>query len=466
MPDFSSTKEDRLRPLVSSLHPLRAAPDVHRINFAWLIRLRWVAILGQAAVIIGSAMLPEVAFSYATLAFILLLEVLSNLALISWARKGHPRPEMMVALVLIADIIFLTALLSFTGGAQNPFSLLYLIHVALAALVLRPLWTWLVTLLSIGAYIGLHFFPVQAHSLPWAGDLEIWTLHTQGRWIAFVVSAAVIAVFINMIQKALTRRDEELIQVRDDQLRNEKLASLATLAAGAAHEFSTPLSTIALVANELQHGLKEEEIAQHFIDDTELIRDQVERCRDILRQMSADAGESMGEIARPVAVYDLIEHTLQGCRAPERVDVKIDTEQHAVLTVPPTALGQALRGLVNNALEASEDHQSVELLVSDDEGDLVVKIRDQGRGISPAVLERVGEPFFTTKETGKGMGLGVFLARTLIEKIDGSLTLESRLGEGTLVMVRLPGSRPLDSSHSALPKEDASTPTPLEVAHE
>ena len=144
----SSSRPLNRRGLVSQLNRLRTGPDVHRLNFDWLIRLRWVAFIGQTAVIVASATVLDLGFPYLVLALILLLEVFSNLALIAWARTSRPRHEAMGALVLIADIVFLTVLLHFTGGAANPFGLLYLIHVALAALVLRPFWTWAVTMLS------------------------------------------------------------------------------------------------------------------------------------------------------------------------------------------------------------------------------------------------------------------------------------------------------------------------------
>lgn len=433
-----SSTDTSTAPLDRGLGRLRTGPEVHRLNFAWLIRLRWVAFVGQTAVIVASGLVLQLSLPYGVLAAILLLEVLSNLALIAWAKTGRPRHEAMGAVVLIADLVFLTALLFFTGGPANPFSLLYLIHVALAALVLRPLWTWSVTALSVAAYVGLHFVPFSTAYLPWADPPDLWTLSTQGRWLAFVVSAAVIAFFINMIQKALDERDEQLIRARDAQMRNEKLASLATLAAGAAHEFSTPLSTIALVSNELRHRLEERDLPEHYVEDAVLIREQVERCRDILRQMSADAGESMGEIARPISVVELTDQILDGCRAPRRVEVIIDTDERAELTVPPTAVGQALRGLVNNALEASDDDQAVDLIARSNGEELVFEINDRGRGMSPEVLERVSEPFFTTKDAGDGMGLGVFLARTLVEKIDGTMRIDSAVGEGTQVVVRLP----------------------------
>lgn len=414
--------------------------DLHRLNFAWLVRLRWVAITGQSAVIIAVYLLSDLDFAYPLLATILFAEVLSNLALIAWARTGRPRHEALGPLVLIADIAFFTALLALTGGADNPFALLYLVHVAFAALVLRPLWTWGVTLLCIVLFVGLDLLSWRPMVLPWSSTAGIWTLETQGRWVAFLVSAGVLAFFIGRVQTALIRREQELVRARDAQLRSEKLASLATLAAGAAHEFSTPLSTIALVASELERGLEREGAAEHFIEDTALIRDQVERCREILRQMSADAGESMGEFLRPVCIDELIDHTLEGCRDRRRVRVQVQTERTAALSVPATALGQALRGLVNNALEASSPETIVELSARFEEDAIVLEIRDQGTGMTPEILQRASEPFFTTKEAGQGMGLGVFLARTLVEKIDGSLELLSTVGEGTTARVRLPAA--------------------------
>lgn len=426
-----------------------ATDDVHRLNFAWLIRLRWVAIIGQTAVILTTATFWGFDFPYWILGLILCVEIVSNLALVGWAKTGRPRHEALVTVVLFADIAFLTALLYFTGGASNPFALLYLIHVALAALVLRALWTWIITAICTLSYVGLYFFTTTIEQLPWGPPPPITTLETQGRLVAFFISAMVLAFFVNMIQKALSRRDQELIRARDAQMRNEKLASLATLAAGAAHEFSTPLSTIALVATELQRGLEKVEAAPHFVEDAELIRDQVERCRDILRQMSADAGESMGEIARPVAISRLIELTLDGCRDRKRVQVCIKTDREASLSVPATALAQALRGLVNNAIEASPALALVNLTAWEETGRIVLEVSDTGTGMTPEVLLRVAEPFFTTKETGQGMGLGVFLATTLVEKIGGNLSVQSVLGEGTTAKVELPcsaeQSKPLES---------------------
>ncbi|MBA2663793.1 MAG: HAMP domain-containing histidine kinase [Bradymonadaceae bacterium] len=418
------------------LSPLRSSTEFHQLNLRWLIRLRWVAIVGQSMVVLAAFFLFGIQFPYPILFSIIGMEMATNVALVAWARQRRIGRESIVGFVLVLDVLFLTSLLYWTGGSFNPFSLLFFIHIALAALVLRALWTWLIALLCVLCY-GVLFFEYKPQQLAWTYRPGDWNLETQGMWVAFGVTAGVIAFFINKIQRALILRDAELVGIREAQLRNEKLASLATLAAGAAHEFSTPLATIALVASELQRNLEQQGAAAALLDDAQLIRDQVSRCRDILQQMSADAGESPGEIASTISAEELLARTLDGVLERQRVAITMSSKTQTI-TVPANALAQALRGLVNNALDASQPQSIVELHADFDERMLVVAVHDRGQGMSDEVLERVGEPFFTTKAPGKGMGLGVFLARTLVEKIGGRLTIESHAGQGTSVTARFP----------------------------
>jgi two-component system sensor histidine kinase RegB len=150
--------------------------------------------------------------------------------------------------------------------------------------------------------------------------------------------------------------------------------------------------------------------------------------------MASDAGESAGEAFAPTKLAALIEMALEEVNDRERVQVKIDG--NAEVHVPPRAWARALRGLVRNALQASE--QSVEVRVRTSPERVEIKIVDHGTGMSQELLARVGEPFFTTKEPGRGMGLGVFLARALAERLGGSLELSSAIKQGTTVRVVLP----------------------------
>jgi two-component system sensor histidine kinase RegB len=175
------------------------------------------------------------------------------------------------------------------------------------------------------------------------------------------------------------------------------------------------------------------------VEDAELIREEVKRCRNILHQMAADAGQHAGEGLQRMTAAELAPLILDGCRDPDRVEQRIDPSvSDATLLAPRHLLAQSLRGLVNNAIDASAVDSKVEMEMKRDGSRFVFEVRDAGHGMDQNVLARAGEPFFTTKEVGKGMGLGLFLARTVVERLDGNLELSSRPQGGTLARVELP----------------------------
>jgi two-component system sensor histidine kinase RegB len=430
------------------------ASAVHRINLSWLVRLRWAAILGQAVVI------AEVRFHFGMnlplvpLAAILGIEALANLGFEVWLRRSARTSERVVAGALAFDVTCFTGLLYFTGGPLNPFSFLYLVHIALAALVLRPRWTWTLVFFCVAAnaalfvrYVPLpmdhsmHGHAMQGmhsmHAMHHAG--EPLDMHLRGMWVAFAVAAAFMVYFINRVTRALSHRESELRRAQEAAARNEKLASLATLAAGAAHELATPLSTIAVVARELERSTE----ASAVSSDAKLIREQVERCRDILGQMAGGAGVSPGEMAEEAELAGLVQLALEGLPERERVRVELAPALSSKpLLVPRRALSQALRNVIKNGLDASLGDATVLLRVGADDGGFTFTVVDTGAGMSDEVLAQATEPFFTTKGPGRGMGLGLFLARSVVGLLGGTLAIESKLGRGTQVTMTLPSKSP------------------------
>jgi two-component system sensor histidine kinase RegB len=258
-----------------------------------------------------------------------------------------------------------------------------------------------------------------------------------------------IAYFVRRVTSELARRESELADTRAAQARAERLAALGTLAAGAAHELSTPLSTIAVVARELERRLAQLEpvtaIAPDLCEDAQLVREQVDRCRRILEQMAADAGEVPGEPFVDVSLPELIDASTGDLCTRDRLDVVVDsTAGQRTLRVPRRALSQALRAVAKNALEASPASEVVQIRGRLDDGEWRIEIRDHGSGMSEEVLSRVGDPFFTTKEPGAGMGLGVFLAQTVLTRLGGGLELRSEPGTGTTARLRIPVSVPAE----------------------
>ena len=410
--------------------------ETDRINFAWLIRLRWAAIAGQLVTIGSVHFAMGLAIPIVPLLVLVGVEVASNVGCAWLARRRRPRQAWLAA-VMVLDVLLFSGLLYLTGGPLNPFSFLYLIPIALASITMRAAWTWALVMLSL-ACSGFLF--ATHEPLPLGDHARHMSLHLRGMWVAFGVAASFIVYFLLRVRRALERHERELEAARGAAQRQERLASLATLAAGAAHELLTPLSTIAVIAGDLQRDLAQPGTSPRAVEDARLVRAEVDRCRAIIERMRADAGDTAGEGFAAVPVAALVESAVGGV-ADSRVGVRPEIAEAVgarLLTVPPRAVGQALSALIENAQQASPAGDDVVVRVAPAGRQIRFEISDRGQGMPADVLARVGEPFFTTKPAGKGMGLGVFLARAVADRLGGEVTITSAPGTGTSVVFALP----------------------------
>jgi two-component system sensor histidine kinase RegB len=254
----------------------------------------------------------------------------------------------------------------------------------------------------------------------------------------------VLTYFVSQLALEVRLRDRRLAIAEKEKERAQRLEALATLAAGAGHELASPLSTIAVIAGELSRRLDKPEIPDKVKRDFGLIREELSRCKDILHRMKSGAGEAAAERLHPVALGEILQDSIHAMREPHRVELRMEKavgDFKALL--PKQALSQAIRNLLQNGLDASDPQQKV-VLSSNIELDKQqyrnwqLTIEDCGTGLSDEVLRRIGEPFFTTKEVGKGMGMGVFLTRNVIQGLGGTLRFDRRASQGTLCTVSIP----------------------------
>ena len=446
--------------------------EPHVSTAIWLTQLRWIAVAGQLLVIGYVWFALYVPLPILELLVLVTGTAISNTILWLWSRKlrrtSHANAatgssEVLeltgytdeaiggraIGALIGIDVLTLTALLYFSGGAANPFIFFYFANIAIAGMILPRTWAWSISVASIlgGLFLLNRAYPLEVFNRsPLAHDAEFGVTKS-AFLIAFSTCCLVITYFVSMLAMELRQREVQLAVVEKERERSQRLEALATLAAGAGHELASPLSTIAVVAKELSRNLEKTESNPSIRRDVELIREELNRCKDILRRMKSGAGEAAAENLRPVSLGEILRETVQAMREPQRVNIQMSNAiSDSMGILPKQALSQALRNLLQNGLDASTPQQTVELrvavnkLVGSNKSKEIweLTITDQGSGMTEEVKRRIGEPFFTTKEVGQGMGLGVFLTRNVIRGLGGELIFESAPDGGTICQVMLP----------------------------
>lgn len=368
----------------------------------------------------------------------------SDLELAALEQDGSPRVQKVALGLMLLDLATLTAMLYFSGGAANPFSFFYFVNLAVGGVMIWPKAAWSLTLVATIGYALILRYSIPVKELGMETASDGFDLRTLGLMLAFTTCASVVTYFVTRTSGLLRAREKQLRENQLAQAADRKLESLTTLAAGAAHELATPLSTIDVVARELSRHLEGVEKPATVDEDLKLIDHQLDLCRHILQRMRGAAGDSMAQEWFRTTVGELIDATLEGVRDPHRVDVVDGTEdvENKTLWMPEEAVAQAIRNLIHNGLDASGIDGRVRVESRLDQRHVEFIVTDQGQGMSDEILGRVGDPFFTTKEPGRGIGLGLYLTRNVVSQLGGSLNFRSAPGQGTSAVVTLPIAKP------------------------
>jgi two-component system sensor histidine kinase RegB len=400
----------------------------------WLIRLRSASAAIEVSIALVAWSAPDLDLPLRRVAAILLGAAASNAAAAAWMSKEGDLPRAVSALSLAIDALLVSALLELTGGPFNPFVVVFAVQIALAAFTLGSAYAWSLTAFVTACYgmlVDWHLNTLE----PDHHRVNDFPTHLFAMWMLFAAGAELTAFFIAQAADALGKHEAALAAMRLRAARSERLAALTTLAAGAAHELSTPLATIALTARELEHAIDARAGGGELGEDARLIRTEVDRCRRILDQMSGRAAGLEEDPAEDIQLGRLLDEIRSGLPAAQASRVRVELPRDASpVRLPLSGFRHAVLALVKNACDAGSGEVSVR--VSQSNGRLTLTVRDDGPGLAPEVLERAGDPFFTTKEPGRGMGLGLFLTRTFAERVGGTVTLQS--GSGTVASLDLP----------------------------
>lgn len=402
-------------------------------NMRQLLQLRWMAVAGQLITILVVHLALGVRLPLAPMLVVIALQALANIVSFTLLRRDRvTNVELMLGLLF--DVGSLTAQLSLSGGATNPFISLYLLQVVLGAILLETWSVWVLVVLTTVCYAGL---AADSRPLDYPPALTplIGDLHALGAWLSFVLSGVLLAMFVTRISRNLRARDEYLADLRQRAAEEDGIVRMGLFASGAAHELGTPLASLAVILGDwrrMPRIAQDPELAAELDD----MQAEVQRCKAIVTDILHSAGEPRGEAMRSTgaraflaAIVDEWRPTLAS--APLSVDLD-DLGDAAVVAGP--ALRQAVWNLLDNAAEASPG--GVTLLATRDADELTVAVIDHGPGFTESQLAAVGKLYHSSK--GAGHGVGLFLASNVARRLGGRLEASNRAGGGAEVRLVLP----------------------------
>lgn len=400
-----------------------------------MLVLRAAEAAGAVALVAYQVVSSHEHFSVALLVTAILLFYVSTWIIYLHLQGGRPISDAQMTFHLMVDIVVLGMLLFTASGTTNPFAILYLPLVVVAAATLRDSLLAVVVLACVGSYGVLmvfhHELLADEHN-PEHRGVEL------GTWMALSMVVCFVAVFVNRLSRIAREQQRREQLASEKSHRDEALISLASLAAGTAHELNTPLSTMAVVVDEMRQAENQDRDYRQNVD---MLAGQIDECRRALKDMVVAASADHFEGARETPVLQFLDDALDRFRflrpgvplafSYERLD-REDT------IVADKTLVHSVINLINNAADASP--KDVEVLATSEDGNLAIDIRDRGAGIPRQIREQIGRPFYTTKGkgVGKGNGVGLFITNRTIDSFGGEVMMFERAGGGTCVSVTLP----------------------------
>jgi two-component system sensor histidine kinase RegB len=409
-----------------------------RLRLNTLIRLRWLAIVGQSVTVLVVAYGLKFPLPVSLCFALIACSAWMNLFLAFRFPAAHRLTPFAAFGILVFDSLQLAGLLYMTGGLTNPFSLLMTVPVVISATSLPLRLTALLGGLVMTAATLLVFIHLP---LPWheGAPLAMPFIYVAGMWMAVLSSIAFTAMYAFRVAAEARLLANALAATELVLQREQHLSALDGLAAAAAHELGTPLATITLVAKEMEKALGSD---PKYGEDVKLLRSQSERCREILKRLTSLSSEGEAHLSR-LPLTSLVEEVT----APHR-DFGISIKLRPGDRTGPEPVGRrnpgviyGLGNLVENAVDFAR--KSVTVRWSWDDAAVTFSIIDDGPGFPPEIIDRIGEPYMSTRqgtEAGGGLGLGLFIAKTLLERSGAALDFRnsSGLGEGAVVQISWP----------------------------
>jgi len=412
--------------------------NTNRQNLLQLIWLRLIAIIGQVVTILIVHYFLKISLPLTEMFLVLMFLGIVNF--ISFYRHKSEKniSDKSLFIELICDVLVLTAQLYLSGGISNPFISLFLLQVIIAAILLKRIYAWLIAVITIFSYISLNFTYRHIHALHnhEAGDL--FNMHLHGMLISYIIAAVLLLIFVTKIIKNLKDRDENIYLLKQKSLEEEKVVRMGLLATGAAHELSTPLSTISVILNdwkEMDFVNSQKEFQKELMQDIVTMESQLNRCKKILSDILLSSGKArleQAEMKLAKEAFDLIIEEWKSTRNPQNLLYNFRGEDAKKIILDDTLI-QGFYNIFDNALEESPNLVLIDVVVTKNEINL--NVEDCGKGFDKKILQEIGKANITTKNSN---GLGLFLAISSLRRFDGTLQIKNLAEKGAKVEIKIP----------------------------
>lgn len=396
--------------------------------------------IGQIVALIYFTLISPIGLPASSIAMVLAVYAAVTAATWQRSRTQVPITDNEFFGHLLADILFFSLLLYFSGGASNPFISYYLIPISIAAITQPRRYSIFIAVAALGAYSLLlkYYMPISALAPSHHHGGGDNSLHILGMWANFAISAGIIIYFISRMASALKIQQQEIALQREAQLRDEQLLAVGTLAAGTAHELGTPLNTMKLLVDEMIIDSADMSDPS-LLDDLSLLNQQIDQCKTTLKQLLTTAEESQSnqlEVQSVKTYFVTVLERWQLMRPTLKTTIRYLDCPDSYAVFHPT-IAQSILNLLNNAADASA---TVDVEISWNSDTATIEIRDYGAGLDPEKMDSLGEAFVTDK--ADGLGLGLFLSQATLTRFGGSVSLQnvdaSDSQGGTLTRILLP----------------------------
>lgn len=414
-------------------HPPASLYAGHR-NMLLLVQLRWIAVGGQLATIAVVHWVMGIALPLLPLLGAVACLAVMNVATVPLLRRRRSVANLELTLALLFDVAALTWQLHFTGGLENPFVMLFLLHIVLGSILLRPRSSWAIVV-AVAIATGLLAMGPVPLNLPQERAFGPLPLYLEGSLVCFALVAILLKLFVSRINRNLAERDAALAASRQRMIEEGHIVRIGLLASGAAHELGTPLSTLSVILGDWK---REPAFANNSALAADLadMQTELERCKTIVSGILMSAGEARGLEPEFTTLREFMASIITEWRSRmggQLVYQDAITDDLPILSDP--ALRQVLGNVIDNAIEVSPDWISVD--VSQTAEMLVVDVVDKGPGFSAQMLEDFGQPYRSTKGRPGG-GLGLFLTVNVLRKLGGRAFAFNQEKGGAVVRLELP----------------------------